>query len=212
MVLDSARDMLDAWERLWRVLPDLDRSADLAVLRGALSLRRLRKGAAFLKPQTLCAVEGLVTEGCLRVYRTDAEGVHRVLYFAARGWYVGDIASLVTKRPAALGIDALEPTSIWVFNRDTSFIDEPTRRVRDRLRRALRESLLVSLQTRLVGALATTAEERYLEFLRVYPGLDTRIAQYHVAAYLGVSPEFLSRMRRQLRTRSPLRSDLDLRQ
>ena len=68
----------------------------------------------------------------------------------------------------------------------------------DRIWRALAESALLTFQQRLVGGLRKTAAQRYLDFRRLYPGLDLRIPHYHVAGYLGISPEFLSKLRKRL--------------
>lgn len=95
-----------------------------------------------------------------------------------------------------LGVDALEPTDVLVIDRERlGAASEPAC---DRIWRMLAESALLTFQERLVGGLRKTAAQRYLDFRRLYPGLDSRIAQYHVAGYLGVSPEFLCKLRKRL--------------
>jgi CRP-like cAMP-binding protein len=75
------------------------------------------------------------------------------------------------------------------------FTREPTR---FSVEPVTRNASIMSIQERLVGGLRKTAAQRYLDFRRLYPGLDARIPQYHVAGYLGVSPEFLSKLRKRL--------------
>jgi len=140
---------------------------------------------------------GIVTTGCLRVYFTEADGSDRVLFFAPEGWCVADIDGLTGDRSMPLVIDALEATEVWLF-------DAWNRTMRtgltdcERVCWSLAESALRSLQKRLVGSMRKTAAQRYLDFQALYPGLDCRISQYHVAAYLGISPEFLIKLRKRL--------------
>jgi len=187
-------------DEIRRLLPaDLEIPAgELTQLESSLTLLRLEKADHLLNPGEVCGLEGVVTRGCLRVYFTEPDGSERVIYFAPEGWYVTDIESLIRGRPTALGIDALERTDVWV-------LDEASRQSADarfpawnRILRALAETVLVAFQKRLVGGMRKTAAERYLNFQRLYPGLDLRIPQYHIAAYLGISPEFLSKLRKRL--------------
>jgi hypothetical protein len=170
---------------------------DLVVFQSSLTLVHLGKGDRLLAraPEP---IRGLVAAGCLRSFFTEFDGTDRVLYFAPEGWCVGNIsAAAVDGPPPLIAVDALERTDLWVADRraEVAECDQP---VCDRIWRALAESALLALQERLVGGLRKTATQRYLDFRRLYPGLDTRIPQYHVAGYLGVSPEFLSRLRKRL--------------
>ena len=109
-----------------------------------------------------------------------------------------DIESFVTGRPTALSIDALEPTEVLVLDKASRPSLESEFPARDRILRTLAETALVGFQKRLMGGMRKTAAERYLNFRRLYPGLELRIPQYHIAAYLGISPEFLSKLRKRL--------------
>ena len=163
----------------------------------ALTPTRLAKGQRLSVGDHALAILGIVTTGCLRVYFTEADGSDRVLYFAPEGWCVADIDGFTADRPTPLLIDALETTDVWL-------LDAWGRTMRgglsegERVCRSLAESALRTLQKRLVGSMRKTAAQRYLDFQALYPGLDCRISQYHVAAYLGISPEFLSKLRKHL--------------
>ncbi|MFN2445511.1 MAG: Crp/Fnr family transcriptional regulator [Vicinamibacterales bacterium] len=163
-----------------------------------LKVRRVEKGSPVLAPGEICGFEGFVATGCLRVYFCEADGSERVLYFAPEGWWVTDIESFVSERPAALGIDAVETSELLVIDKPS--IDLLRRQVptSERMFRALTDHTLVTLQRRIVASMRKTATQRYLEFVEQYPGLELRIPQYHIAAYLGVSAEFLSKLRKKL--------------
>ena len=169
---------------------------DLSLFLSSLTLRHLAKGDHFRNAGETSPIKGLVTSGCLRVYFTEDDGTERVLYFAPEGWCLTNIGNATGEWPAVLRVDALEPTDVLVIDRARlGSVPEP---VSDRIWRALAEATLLTFQERLVGGLRKTAAQRYLDFRRLYPGLDSRIPQYHVAGYLGVSPEFLSKLRKRL--------------
>ena len=182
---------------------------DLLVFQSSLTLIHLGKGDRLLAPRASEPIRGLVTGGCLRIFFTESDGTERVLYFAPEGWCVGNISAAIDDRPPLIAIDALERTDLWVVGRGADVPDEDQPAC-DRIWRALAESALLALQERLIGGLRKTAEQRYLDFRHLYPGLDMRIPQYHVAGYLGVSPEFFSRLRKRLirEDRPPRRRDL----
>ena len=190
---------MDSQHDLRQLLPQgISRDCDLTRLEAALRPVSLAKGDALLRPGETCTLAGLVGKGCLRVFAPDPDGSERIVYFAPEGWCVTDIDALVSGRPATLGIDALEPTDLWVIDKPLAGPTESVLPDCDRLWRFFEQQALVVLQKRLVGGLRRTAAQRYLEFQALYPGLEARIPQYHVASYLGVSPEFLSKLRKRL--------------
>jgi CRP-like cAMP-binding protein len=170
---------------------DLDRIASLVVV------RRLEKGARLLTPGEICAFEGFVVRGCLRVFFADPDGSERVLYFAPEGWCATDIESFLLEQPATLGIDALEATDLVLIERSNLALLRTQVPGCERVLRSIDENLFMILQRRVIGSLGKTATQRYREFLTLYPGLDVRIPQYHIAAYLGISAEFLSKLRKR---------------
>ncbi len=189
---------MDARQELRKFLPTSlgvsDR--DLSLFLSSLTLRHLGKGDHFLNAGETSPIKGLVMSGCLRVSFTEDDGTERVLYFAPEGWCLTNIGNASGEWPAVLRVDALEATDVLVIDR--SRLGSAPEPACDRIWRALAESALLTFQERLVGGLRKTAAQRYLDFRRLYPGLDSRIAQYHVAGYLGVSPEFLSKLRKRL--------------
>ena len=189
---------MDARQELRKFLPSSlgVSDPDLSLFLSSLTLRHLAKGDQFVNAGETSPIKGLVTRGCLRVYFTEDDGTERVLYFAPEGWCLTNVGNATGEWPAVLRVDALEPTDVLVIDRTRlGSAPEPAS---DRIWRALAEATLLTFQERLVGGLRKTAAQRYLDFRRLYPGLDSRIAQYHVAGYLGVSPEFLSKLRKRL--------------
>ena len=135
-----------------------------------------------------------VTEGILRSYTVDKNGFEHVLQFAPPGWWMADMYSLITQQPGSLSIDAVEDSDVLLLPKqelDKLYNEIPAF---ERFFRILAENALVTFQQRLIDNLSLTAKERYENFCKRYPLLIERLPQKQVASYIGVTPEFLSKM------------------
>jgi CRP-like cAMP-binding protein len=135
-----------------------------------------------------------VTDGILRSYTIDKNGFEHILQFAPPGWWMADMFSLVTNQPGTLSIDAIDNTEVLLLPKkalDKLYNDIPAF---ERFFRILAEKALVTFQQRLMASLSLTAKERYADFCRLYPSLIECLPQKQVASYIGVTPEFLSKM------------------
>ena len=135
-----------------------------------------------------------VTKGILRSYTVDKNGFEHVLQFAPPGWWIADVYSLITQQPGSLSIDAVEDSDVLLLPKqelDKLYNEIPAF---ERFFRILAENALVTFQQRLIDNLSLTAKERYANFCKRYPLLIERLPQKQVASYIGVTPEFLSKM------------------
>jgi len=135
-----------------------------------------------------------VTKGILRSYTVDKNGFEHVLQFAPPGWWIADMYSLITQQPGSLSIDAVEDSDVLLLPKqelDKLYNEIPAF---ERFFRILAENALVTFQQRLIDNLSLTAKERYANFCKRYPLLIERLPQKQVASYIGVTPEFLSKM------------------
>jgi CRP/FNR family transcriptional regulator, anaerobic regulatory protein len=135
-----------------------------------------------------------VTKGILRNYSLDAHGLEHVIQFAPPGWWIGDMSSLIKQQPGTLFCDAIEDSMVlWLWKSD---LDKLFREVPkfERFFRILAENSIAAYQSRLVSILSLPALERYACFCSQYPSLIDRLPQRQVASYIGVTPEFLSKM------------------
>src|SRR5262249_1426155 len=139
-------------------------------------------------------VEGFVERGCLRIYCATPGGADRVLDFALEGSW---ISSAGGRLPGSLAIGALERTDLLVIDEHSKEQLCAASAALDRFFRRLAQNSVTALQQRLLVAMQSTAEERYLAFRRCYPSLEARVAQYHIASFLGITPEFLSKIRKK---------------
>jgi CRP-like cAMP-binding protein len=163
-----------------------------------LKTRKLKKKELLLRAGDICRYESFVTQGCLRSYYIDENGVEHIVMFAIEGWWISDLYSLLTEQPARFSIEALEETEVLQISKDDLeqlYIKVPKF---DRLYRILFQNAFIAQENRITQNLALTAEQRYLQFLQKYPALEQRVPQKQIAAFLGMTPEFLSMIRRKL--------------
>ena len=138
-----------------------------------------------------------VASGCLRTYLIDDSGKEHILQFSVEDWWTGDPNSLITGTPTSYFIEALEDSEVLLFD------DAAMQRLLVYIP-AMATPYVEGLQKhsaaknkRLASSLSATAEERYEDFLKTYPNMAQRVPQHMIASYLGISPETLSRIRKQ---------------
>ena len=138
-----------------------------------------------------------VNRGCLRMYNTDKEGMEHNICFYPENWWACDIVSFFKEKPAVNTIQALEDSEVYYMSLsrlEELFLEIPKF---ERFFRILTQNGFDLYQKRISSNLSKTAQERYLEFRKLYPGLESRIAQKHIATYLGITPAYLSMMRKE---------------
>lgn len=157
--------------------------------------RLYRKRQYVLQEGDICAQFNFVVRGCLRMYKIDEKGNTHIIQFTAENWWLMDIGSFHGRTPSELNIDALEDTMVFQISYE-NLIELYTKAPKFNLIfRVLIENSFVSLQKRLLQNISSTAEERYLSFMQSYSHLTNRLPQVQMAAFIGITPEFLSRLR-----------------
>ncbi|HLF35491.1 MAG TPA: Crp/Fnr family transcriptional regulator [Cyclobacteriaceae bacterium] len=158
----------------------------------------------FLKKQFVlqhgqfCEYFDFVVRGCLRLFKADEKGVYHILQFATENYWILDLTSFHKKIPSVLDIDALEDTVVLRISHG-DLIDLYVKAPKyDRIFRVLLENHFMQQQERIAQLFSSTADERYLSFLETYPHLFNRLSQVQIASYLGITPEFLSRIRSRM--------------
>ncbi|WP_126650559.1 Crp/Fnr family transcriptional regulator [Chryseobacterium aureum] len=160
--------------------------------------KKFKKKEIVLKEGDYCLFEGFVLSGCFRIYYLNEKGFEQTLYFAVEGWWMTDIDSLINNVPGILNIEALENIEVLMIAKsDKEHLYESMPQI-EKLFRIMNQKSSVSLQRRILSLTGKTADQRYLEFLEKYPGLEQRITQQQVASYLGITHEFLSKIRKRI--------------
>ena len=160
--------------------------------------RRVKRRQFILQEGDVCRHNTFVVEGCFRMYWVDEKSKEHNLQFAAEHWWIGDIGSFHSEKPSRLYIEAMENAIILQCNKEDQirlFVDHPKF---NRIFRVLAENAIMSLQNRILQNISSTAEERYLDFVERYPNFFNRISNVQIASFLGVTPEFLSAIRKKI--------------
>ena len=160
--------------------------------------KKLKKKQFLLHEGNIQKQAAFITAGCLRSYSIDKNGFEHVLQFAPPGWWIGDMRSYINQQPGILSIDAIDDSDILLILKtdlDKLYLAVPKL---ERLFRILAENSLATYQQRLIDNLSLSAMDRYNNFCQLYPSLIERLPQKQIASYIGVTPEFLSKMLRKV--------------
>jgi CRP-like cAMP-binding protein len=159
---------------------------------------KVRQGEMLEKPGETSKYFINVVSGCLMTYFTDKESVDHVIQFAQAGWWTGDAASLTRKIPSIYSTRALTDSEVLLLPQIAMDQLLEKHLKFEKFFRILFQNSLVTHQNRLIQNLSDTAEERYRAFGKKYPALEQYVPQKYIASYLGITPEFLSKIRRKL--------------
>jgi CRP-like cAMP-binding protein len=158
----------------------------------------IKKKSFLLSEGEVCRFEGFVTKGLFRVYHIDQNGFDQILFFAVENWWITDIDSFTNGTPSQLFIEALEDSEVLLISKkDKEFAYKNLPEI-EKLFRVMTQKTHVALQRRMIDNLSKTADQRYLDFIEKYPQLVQRLSNLQIAAYLGISHEFLSKIRRKI--------------
>lgn len=168
--------------------------AERELIASRLVVQKHKARTLLLQPGQTCRYSYFVTQGILRSFKIDADGSEQTLQFACRGWWMADMYSWITQKPAHLSIESLQDCELIVLskNHQTQLFEQVPKL--ERYFRLLVEHSLVAHQERLLDNMSLTADERYQKFADKYPEIPHLVAQKHLASYLGVTPQFLSKL------------------
>jgi CRP-like cAMP-binding protein len=160
--------------------------------------RRLRKDAYLVHEGEHAKYLAFVTKGCLRSYTIDKKGGEHIVQFAPEGWWISDLYSFLTGKESTYFIDALEDSDLLLL--DAAAYEELCTTVPkfERYFRILLQNNYIATHRRVVASISLSAEEQYLQMIREFPAIVQRVAQRHIASYLGITPEALSRIRNRI--------------
>ena len=191
--MDKFKPLLDYINRVVTLTEEEER-----ILTSLISTRKLLKGQYFLQQGDICKYSGFVISGCTKTFYMDEEGQEHVVMFSIEDWWTSDMGSYITQKPADFNVQCLEHTELIQFsyeNQQQMMQEIPKL---ERFFRIIVQRALVASQKRIVRSMSMSAKDRYLFFRNEYPKIEQRIPQYLIASYLGITKEFLSKIKSQL--------------
>ena len=171
---------------------------DKKAIAAGYSIQTLKRKEFLFEQGKICQTEAFILSGTFRVFYCDQKGLEHVLYFAFKDWWMGDMASFNSTEPSGLNAQALEESVILTIDpikKEALFARVPAL---ERFFRLIIQKHLAVLQKRFLLTISATAAERYLELIQRAPGIEQLVPQHQIASYLGILPESLSRMKKQM--------------
>jgi CRP-like cAMP-binding protein len=174
---------------------------DIEALKPFFIPKKIRKRQYVLNAGDVCQYITFVDKGLLRSFTIDDEGNEHVVQFAIECWWISDMGSFVSGKDALYNIEALEDSELLHLSKQS--MEELLERLpaMERFFRILMQKNIVALQRRVIAYMSLSAEEKYLKLLEVAPDIMTRASQQHIASYLSITPETLSRVRKKISER-----------
>lgn len=146
----------------------------------------------------VCNTVNFIISGCTKTFYADAEGQEHIVMFAVEDWWTSDLGSFITQNPADFNTQCLENTQVVQFTyKALQELYEEVPKF-NQLFRIITERAYVASQKRIIRNFSLSAKERYLIFKDTYSEIDKRVPQYMIASYLGITKEFLSKIKSQL--------------
>lgn len=189
----TTKPLIDYFEKLLPLNED-----EKLIVADVFKERRIKRKQFILQEGNICNQNTFIVEGCFRMYMVDNKAKEHNLQFAVENWWIGDIGSFHSEQPSRLNIEAIENSIILQCKKEDQirlFVKYPKF---SQIFRVLAENAMVGMQNRIILNISSTAEERYLDFVERYPHFFNRISNVQIASYLGVTPEFLSAVRKKI--------------
>jgi len=173
-------------------------NAEQDIIKSYLIPKKLRKKQYLLQAGDVCKTIAFVEKGALRAYSTDEKGNEHIIQFALESWTISDLYSFMTGEPATYHIDALEDSELILISKTAQ--EEILKRVPkyETYTRMQLTGAYLAMQKRLTSIISQSVEERYTNFISVYPSIAQRVPQHMIASYMGLKPETLSRVRKKI--------------
>lgn len=163
-----------------------------------LQIKKVAKGTILLHKGEICRYAYKVITGCLKSYIIDKTGKEHILHFAAEDWLITDMDSFFNIKPANIFIDAIEASEVALLPiANNSDFEQLSQDDLVEINKKLINNIIAT-NKRLANLMSATSEERYIDFIETYPTLMQRLPLKLIASYLGMTPEYLSDVRRKL--------------
>ncbi|MGZ3845936.1 MAG: Crp/Fnr family transcriptional regulator [Flavisolibacter sp.] len=168
------------------------------VVQSKFRIKKFLKNQFIVQNGDVCQFESFVLSGCLKSFYIDDNGLEHVVSFALEKWWTGDLGSFITQTPAELNVQCLENSLLaQIHYKELQQLYREVPRL-ERFFRLIIQNAFVAAQKRIIRNFSLPAKDRYLQFRDQYPDIEQRVPQYLIASYLGMTKEFLSKIRSEM--------------
>lgn len=158
----------------------------------------VKRKSSLLQEGDVCRHISFVVSGCFKMYAVDSSYKEHNLQFAIENEWIADIQSFYDEKPSRLTIEAVEPSIVLQISHEDLLYLYVNYHKFDRNFRIINERKFINFQDRILQSISSTAEERYLNFQKDFPELVKRLPNTQIASYLGITSEFLSKVRKNI--------------
>ncbi|MGO3707058.1 MAG: Crp/Fnr family transcriptional regulator [Mesonia hippocampi] len=163
-----------------------------------LDTKSFKPGEKLLDFKERCQKRFFIKKGCVRMYGYTEKGKEQIYHFAIENWWISNYESLLNNTPSYLIIEAIEPTEVYYLTSEKfELLCQQLPKI-ERMFRMIMERAYIAFQKRLEFLFNLSSEEQYRHFIKVNAKFTQRIPQYMLASYLGVTPEFISKIRSKI--------------
>ena len=172
--------------------------AEVKIIESVFYKLNVKKGDILLQPGDNVDAQFYILNGCLRAYYIDSQGKEYTVQFGISDWWISDYTAFFSNEKAIMTVEAIKDSIIYRISReDKEYLYTKIPKI-DRFFRIKLERAFASFQKRILADLSQTAKERYQHFISKYPEIEKSVKNYHIASYLGITTESLSRIRKEL--------------
>ncbi|MCS3870463.1 CRP-like cAMP-binding protein [Chryseobacterium ginsenosidimutans] len=156
---------------------------------------KIKKRQFIIQPDFIPKYRNYVLKGAFRAYVIADEGEEHTIQFAVEDWWISDYNAYILQKPASMFVMALEDSIILQIDYESEQNLKAAHHKYETFFRIMAESSVAAMQRRLISNLTKTAEERYQEFEEKYPSIAQRVPQYALASFLGMTTQYMSKLR-----------------
>jgi CRP-like cAMP-binding protein len=185
-------ELLDYFKNTVSISPEIENK-----LRKIIKEKNLVKGEQILTDNSLKKEHIFVASGCLRSFYKTEDGKEHTIQFAIKNWWISDYITLYTDNKSVVSIESLTHSKVLIIDNSKveKFYEEFPQF--ETIQRKNFEKRISALQKRILSLLALTAAEKYNQFIEDYTEFEKIIPNYQIASYLGITPQSLSRIRKE---------------
>ncbi len=172
--------------------------AEIKIIESVFYRENHKKGTSLLRAGDKVDRQYYILEGCVRSYHIDTQGREYTVQFGIKDWWMSDYTAYFSSSKAIMNIEVIQNTILYRLSRkDKEYLYAQIPRIESFFRQKL-ERAFAAFQKRILSGLSQSASERYTHFVNTYPNIEKSVKNYHIASYLGITTESLSRIRKEL--------------
>ncbi len=171
---------------------------EIKIIENVFHKLECKKGTILLKPGDIVNQHYYILNGCLRSYHIDDHGKEHTVQFGIKDWWISDYTAFFSNSKSIMNIEVLRDATVYKLSKvDKEYLYSKIPKIESFFRKKL-ERAFAAFQKRILSNLSQTASERYSDFIKTYPNVEQCVKNYHIASYLGITTESLSRIRKEL--------------